>query len=147
MFVVQVEVYNMDGEEFIKSVIRSDLQQRCSSSSEHPTDNSFHVVMNLPSSAVDFLGFFRGLLSAAEPPVSTLPLVHCYTFSRADDPVTDAAQTMAVALGLASFDDLPGRSVRVVRNVAPGKEMLCVTFRLPWRVLAADETGTHASLC
>jgi len=137
----------MDGEDFIKSVIKSDLQQRWSGSS-HPTTNSFHVVMNLPSLAVHFLQFFRGLLSAGEarrpPPVSQLPVIHCYTFSRAVDPATDAARMTAAALGLASFDDLQDHAVRVVRNVAPGKEMLCVTFRLPWHILAAGEHGMSA---
>ena len=142
-----MKVYNMDGEEFIKSVIKSDLHQRWSGST-HPT-HSFHVVMNLPSLAVDFLRSFRGLLSTSEihpPHVTSLPMIHCYTFSRAEDPSADAAEMTAAALGLASFDDLQDCSVRVVRNVAPGKEMLCMTFRLPWHVLSADEHGMSASL-
>jgi len=138
----------MDGKEFITSVIKSDLQQRWSSS-ELRDNSTFHVVMNLPSLAVDFLQYFRGLLSGSElrlPHVTSLPLIHCYTFSRAEDPATDAAQTTAAALGLKLFDDLQDRSVRVVRNVAPGKEMLCVTFCLPWHILTTDEHGMSACL-
>jgi len=104
--------------------------------------------MNLPSLAVDFLKFFRGLLYDSElqtePCASLLPVIHCYSFSRADDPATDAAERTAAAVGVTSFKDLEERSVRYVRNVAPGKEMLCVTFRLPWHVLAAEKRGMSA---
>jgi len=144
-----VTVYNVDGAEFISSVIKSDLLQRCSSTPIQ-ADGTFHVVMNLPSLAVDFLRFFRGLLheceSWTEPCASLLPVIHCYSFSRADDPVTDAAERTAGVLGVTSFEELlvEDRNVRVVRNVAPGKEMLCVTFRLPWHVLIASEHGMSA---
>jgi len=132
----------MDGEEFIKSVIKSDLMERWTSA-EHPANSTFHIVMNLPSLAIEFLKCFCGLLSTSEqpPPVTLLPLIHCYTFSRAEDPATDAAQMTAAALGLKSFDNLQDRSIRVVRNVAPGKEMLCMTFRLPWHVMVTDKHG------
>lgn len=136
-------MYNMDGEEFISSVIKSDLLERCRDTSR--TNGDVHVVMNLPSLAVDFLKFFRGLLydgkTQAEPGASLMPVIHCYSFSRADDPVTDAAERTAAALGVASVEDFQDHDVRVVRNVAPSKEMLCVTFRLPWRVLATGEHG------
>jgi len=143
----QVKVYNMDGEEFINSVIKSDLLERWHDTSQ--TTGDIHVVMNLPSLAVDFLKFFRGLLydgkTQTEPCASLMPVIHCYSFSRADDPVTDAAERIAAVLGVGSFEDFQDRDVRVVRNVAPGKEMLCVTFRLPWHVLATGEHGT--SVC
>ena len=137
-------VYNLDGAEFISSVIKPALEQRCEGQSSQ-VDNAFHVVMNLPSLAVDFLQHFRGLLSDLRPteaPCASLrPVIHCYSFSRSDDPAADAAERTAEALGVTSFEELEDRSVRVVRNVAPGKEMLCVTFRLPWHVLAADAHG------
>ena len=136
----------MDGAEFISSVIKSDLTEHCSNSSHHG-DSTFHVVMNLPSLAIDFLKCFGGLLRDAELPTapctSLLPVIHCYSFSRADDPAADAAERTADALGVTSFEELQDRGVRIVRNVAPGKEMLCVTFRLPWHVLAASEHGMY----
>ena len=114
----------------------------------HEADGTFHVVMNLPSLAVNFLKFFQGLLHdgglRTEPCASLLPVIHCYSFSRADNPSTDAADATASALGVTSFEELQDRNVRVVRNVAPGKEMLCVTFRMPWHVLAAQEHGMSA---
>jgi len=102
--------------------------------------------MNLPSLAIDFLTLFRGLLCDSElrtePCASLLPVVHCYIFSHADNPETDAAERTAAALGITSFEELEERSVRSVRNVAPGKEMLCVRLRLPWHVLTTGECGT-----
>jgi len=134
----------MDGVEFISSVIKPDLLQHCSSTPLH-ADSTFHIVMNLPSLAVDFLKCFRGLLRDAELPsapcTSLLPVIHCYSFSRADDPAAEASERTADALGITSFEELQDRDVRIVRNVAPGKQMLCVTFRLPWHVLAATERG------
>ena len=133
----------MDGEEFIRSVIKSDLLERWHDTSQ--TNATLHVVMNLPSLAIDFLKFFRGLLydgeTETEPCASLMPVIHCYSFSRADDPVADAVQRTAAAVGVGSFEDLKDHSVRIVRNVAPGKEMLCVMFRLPWHVLATGEPG------
>jgi len=138
----------MDGAKYISSVIKPALEQRCSNQS-CPADNTFHVVMNLPSLAIDFLQHFRGLLSdlqlAELPRASLWPVIHCYSFSCADDPVADAAERTAKAVGVTSFDLLEDHSVRIVRNVAPGKEMLCVTFRLPWHVLAGTEHGMSTS--
>jgi len=147
LFGVQVKVYNMDGEEFIKSVIKPDLLQQWNSASE-PADIRFHVVMNLPSLAVEFLKSFRGLLSdcevLSEPRGSLMPVIYCYVFSNADDPVTDAAWQTAAALGITSLEQLPDHDVRTVRSVAPGKDMLCVNVRLPWHVLHSAEHGMTA---
>jgi tRNA (guanine37-N1)-methyltransferase len=53
-------------------------------------------VMNLPDSAITFLGAFRGLLSSASSggrdlngvysEDSSMPIVHCYCFSREAEP-------------------------------------------------------------
>jgi len=114
-------------------------------SDSHQPESSLHVVMNLPSLAIDFLRYFRGLFRGselpAEPCASLQPVIHCYTFSRAEDPTADAADRAAAALGVAAFEELQDCAVRVVRNVAPSKEMLCVTLRLPWHILGADDAS------
>ena len=134
----------MDAEKFITSVIKSDLLERLSGSSH---DGTLHVVMNLPSLAVEYLKCFRGLLSGCELRACLLPVVHCYSFSRADDPSEDVAQRAADAVGVTSFEHLQQHDVRVVRNVAPGKEMICVTFRLPWSVVSASNHGQSQHQC
>lgn len=54
-----------------------------------------HYVMNLPDSAITFLGAFRGMMTAAnvqgrdlsgEYDASHMPMVHCYCFTREAEP-------------------------------------------------------------
>ena len=61
-------------------------------------------------------------------------IVHCYCFSKEEDPENDAIQRVKDVLHLDSltFHD---SGVKRVRNVAPSKEMLCVSVRLPWELL------------
>ncbi|KAG5185254.1 hypothetical protein JKP88DRAFT_269654 [Tribonema minus] len=100
-----------------------------------------HVIMNLPASAIDFLDAFRDIDWAARG-FRDPPLVHCYCFSRGDDAVGDAIARAAAALGapLAAADV----KVHVVRDVAPKKPMLCLTFRAP-ACAAAGSGGSAAS--
>lgn len=135
-----MNVFNLDGRDFITQVVRSNLLERWKSGQQ---DGRFHVVMNLPGLAIEFLDSFVGLLSTtsdADIMESDLPLVHCYCFSRSDDPISDAGQRTASVLGLLNFEDLTDGSIRIVRNVAPGKEMLCVSFRVPLSVLTGQKS-------
>uniref|UniRef100_A0A671LRF1 tRNA methyltransferase 5 n=1 Tax=Sinocyclocheilus anshuiensis TaxID=1608454 RepID=A0A671LRF1_9TELE len=101
-----------------------------------------HVVMNLPALALEFLDAFRGLLGP-EPdqslfcPYDNLPQVHCYGFSKEDDAQRDVVERAEVSFKIS----LQGRcSVHLVRNVAPNKEMMCVSFTLPRGVLYSTHT-------
>lgn len=96
-------------------------------------DGRVHVAMNLPASALEFLDVFSGLFREGAWH-GELPTVHCYCFSKAKDgaAIDDARARAAAVLGVS----LDGRSeVHVVRDVAPSKLMLCVTFVVP------DEVG------
>jgi tRNA (guanine37-N1)-methyltransferase len=113
-----------------------------------------HFVMNLPASAIEFLGSYRGLYAGHESlfqPSSTtaaapkLPLVHVHCFSvKADDetPLLDICERITRELG---FPMRPGDDVDVegqvaihnVRAVAPAKTMYCASFRLPREVAFA----------
>jgi tRNA (guanine37-N1)-methyltransferase len=137
----QVKVFNLDGREFIKTVVGPDICERWRNNLQC---GSFHVVMNLPAMAVEFLDAFAGLLPSVEGlnlSCHDLPMVHCYCFCRGEDPMAEASQKTAAALKLSTFDELADRTVRIVRNVAPGKEMLCVTFRLPFAILTGQGTS------
>ncbi|CAI6012804.1 unnamed protein product [Closterium sp. NIES-65] len=93
-----------------------------------------HVVMNLPASAITFLDSFRGAFSRAhwEGP---LPLVHTYCFHRSGHTAEAVMQEVERHLGTAV--DAATLSIHPVRNVAPNKDMLCVSFRLPESVAFA----------
>uniref|UniRef100_A0A4W4HJD8 tRNA (guanine(37)-N1)-methyltransferase n=1 Tax=Electrophorus electricus TaxID=8005 RepID=A0A4W4HJD8_ELEEL len=125
-----ITTFNLDGREFLRGPAR----ERLPGLMRGP--GAVHVVMNLPALALDFLDTFRGLLGP-EPDQglsceATMPQVHCYGFSKEDDPQQDMVQRAEASLGVS----LQGRcSVHMVRNVAPNKEMMCVNFRMPREVL------------
>ncbi|KAJ3182027.1 tRNA(m(1)G37)methyltransferase [Geranomyces variabilis] len=114
----------------------------------HPKPRWFnHYVMNLPATAIQFLDAFWGLL-ANHPSVdetTPLPIIHCHCFSRDLDPKTDIVRRVEAALGAPlGPDDLI--ALHNVRNVAPNKDMLCVSFRLPRAVAFATGERTAAAI-
>ncbi|KAK4659660.1 tRNA(m(1)G37)methyltransferase [Podospora pseudocomata] len=112
-----------------------------------------HFVMNLPASAIEFVGSFKGIYQLQEslfaPTTKTLlPLVHVHCFAlKADDerPLIDICEKLTKYLG---FPMKPGNidynlngegevAIHNVRDVAPAKSMYCATFRLPAAVAFA----------
>nr|XP_056707688.1 tRNA (guanine(37)-N1)-methyltransferase [Euleptes europaea] len=124
----RVQAFNMDGRDFLEGPVKEALTQQLASKDQQ---HALHIVMNLPAMAIDFLDVFRHLL-AGEPGSPELPMVHCYSFSKHDDPARDVQERAEARLGAS----LEGRcSVELVRNVAPHKEMMCISFRVPAEVL------------
>ena len=161
----QLKAYNLDGRDFIKTIIHELLQplldlkrtDQCVFSSSRNLNT--HVVMNLPATAVEFLDSFRGLFSCV--PLEhrngvRLPTVYCYCFSKSeDDPDKDAVEMVTRNLGVAALSE-GTYTAHNVRRVAPNKTMMKVKFSLP-REVAFDEAGialvggdcgsAHAFLC
>eukprot|EP00899_Mesostigma_viride_P016586 jgi/Mesvir1/24929/Mv16908-RA.2 len=99
-----------------------------------------HVVMNLPASAIEFLDVFRGAFQQ-EAWRGRLPTVHCYCFARAEEMETQVWGRAAKAMGMDDASALKG-NFHNVRNVAPNKDMICLSFALPESVaFAAVEAG------
>ncbi|XP_015745012.2 tRNA (guanine(37)-N1)-methyltransferase isoform X1 [Python bivittatus] len=124
----KVKVFNMDGRSFLKGPVKEELDKHLSSKE---WKNSLHIIMNLPAMAIEFLDVFRHLLNG-EPVSAELPTVHCHCFSKHDNPTQDVQERAEALLGT-SLDGLC--SVKWVRNVAPYKEMMCISFQLPAEVL------------
>uniref|UniRef100_A0ACB8G693 tRNA (Guanine(37)-N1)-methyltransferase n=2 Tax=Sphaerodactylus townsendi TaxID=933632 RepID=A0ACB8G693_9SAUR len=124
----KVQTFNMDGRDFLEGPVRQTLiQQLALKDRKH----ALHIVMNLPAMAIEFLDAFRHLLAGGTGSAD-LPTVHCYGFSKHDDPVRDVQERAEARLGTS----LEGCcSVELVRNVAPHKEMMCISFRVPAEVL------------
>ena len=86
--------------------------------------------MNLPASAPEFLDAFRGWSLAKLPEIH----VHCFCV-RVAEPTDgqheyqEAIDRCAEALGSPLTEG--DVEIRVVRDVAPNKYMLCVSFQLP----------------
>lgn len=100
------------------------------------------VVMNFPSGAPEFLDVFRGLY--ADKKELPLPTVHCYCFVKDVEEMQSARRRVRKALygdEKLGESDLPDMAINVrnVRDVAPRKIQVCVTFQVPRKVAFADD--------
>lgn len=141
----KIHAFNMDGRDFVRKMVQLSFPPTSSSSSSSSTDQGrqgnaskilkpfTHVVMNLPASAVEFVDVFQGLYSAHRQ--ATLPMIHCYCFSKSQSPGEDAKEQVERKLGSSLTSQC---SVHCVRDVAPKKVMVCVSFKLPESVAFAD---------
>ena len=86
-----------------------------------------HVLMNLPATAPEFLDAFRGFTGKSLPRIH----VHCFGPKGSKESEQEAIERCTAALGC-SLDAAEHQvSVHTVRNVAPKKNMYCVSFNLP----------------
>lgn len=103
------------------------------------------VVMNFPSGAPEFLDIFKGLYNEWDGDLPRMPIVHCYCFIKGELETNSARDRVRSAL---FGNALNGKSilkdeeidVRVVRDVAPKKVQVCVTFTVP-QVVAYDRSS------
>ncbi|CAG5123297.1 unnamed protein product [Candidula unifasciata] len=182
-----IKAYNLDGREFIKSVVKSHIIDRIRSAvaeankalspeangvsseleeSDIPVQASIettrttaekqaiphsYIIMNLPALAVEFLDSFTSLLQDMPADLKVpdmlepfLPHVFCYTFSPKNYLTEDFQSRVEMILGQPLPDPL---GVRLVRNVAPNKEMVCLSFKLwPNLVLGLSEEKEHVDI-
>jgi len=133
----RVKTYNMDGRAFIQALLHptapmpDDGTGSGGAASETstpalPMGPFSHVLMNLPASALTFLDAFVGAFDRATWQ-APLPTVHCYCFSKAADPAADVIAIAEQTMGCTLVDP----KVTVVRDVAPQKLMLCLSFQVP----------------
>ncbi|GET87384.1 hypothetical protein, conserved [Leishmania tarentolae] len=165
-----LRVFNMDGRDFLNSVVFDSITGAATSSLPvHLCTGRRHVTMNLPAIAVEFLDVFQPLASTDAPanaqrtnastktavnerwnhlPAHVDPdvidrrtLFHVYCFSAADDLIADAVRQVEVNLGYALAPENIEETL-MVRDVAPTKRMMCVSFTLPaafWANLLASQ--------
>ncbi|TMW69017.1 hypothetical protein Poli38472_001173 [Pythium oligandrum] len=116
-----VEAYNLDGREFIDLLLRERKQFT-------------QVLMNLPAIALEFLDVFVGKFDNWE---GDLPYIHCYCFSNAEDVEKDVKERAEAIMG-GKLD--PARTkFHQVRDVAPKKVMMCISFQLPEEIAFTAE--------
>ena len=124
--------------------------------------------MNLPQSAPEFLDVFVGFSRRIAKSDHPLPIIHVYAFSSAEDPVSDVANRCAdimnchvnnlgsrvlstTSLGITGVSgpeefDLISKALfeeravvgHLVRDVAPKKLMVCLSFHLPAEVANSE---------
>ncbi|OAY69951.1 tRNA (guanine(37)-N1)-methyltransferase 1 [Ananas comosus] len=121
----KIEVFNMDGRRFIGAIFASQRPYAVT-----------QVVMNLPNAAAEFLDVFRGISrNRMRDDNCTLPKIHVYGFSKAQNPEYDFCERINMAL----CDILKDVELHRVRLVVPGKWMLCASFTLPRAVAFAKQ--------
>jgi tRNA (guanine37-N1)-methyltransferase len=109
----QLHCYNQDARAFVHKLMQEGT-------------HIDHVIMNLPKTAPEFLNAFQGWSLA------TLPCIHVHCFApKADETNQTTIDRCAQALGCPLDRQEHNVSIKTVRNVAPNKNMLCVSFTLP----------------
>lgn len=132
-FADRLETYNLDAREFIHKMNTDNVKVD-------------HFIMNLPQMAPEFLDAFRGWKFDE---ISDRPMVHVHCFDEKARTPADSIriekntlQRCERALGcqgsLVDSQDNEAE-VRVIRDVGPRKNMLCVSFRLPREVEDVDK--------
>jgi len=75
-----------------------------------------------------------------------MPMIHLYFFSREREPDQVLADVLGRVSSSLSYTIAPTSkylTLTYVRNVAPVKEMWCLSFRLPYEVAVADEVSDN----
>ena len=132
--VQDVETFNLDGRQFIREHLGPFLGCK-------PTE-SIHVTMNLPAMAVEFLDAFVGLMvGKPEPDSSYTPdlTVHVYSFCQLSSATKEMRDKVESHLNQ-KLEDEQIVQVFDVRDVAPKKHMIRMSFKMPLTVLLATPT-------
>ncbi|EED96442.1 THAPSDRAFT_268027 [Thalassiosira pseudonana CCMP1335] len=134
-FADRLITYNLDGREFIHKMNYERIE-------------ADHFIMNLPQMAPEFLDAFRGW--KFDDTTGHRPIIHVHCFdekTRNEEETarmeTHVLQRCEAALGssgcLVDKRQENDVQIRVVRDVGPRKNMLCVSFRLPVEVAGVEK--------
>ncbi|OQR92280.1 tRNA (guanine-N(1)-)-methyltransferase [Achlya hypogyna] len=114
--------FNMDGRAFLHKLLDDRIQFT-------------QVLMNLPAIALEFLDAFPGRFDHWE---GELPYIHTYCFSsQVDAPEKDVQERAEAILGAPL--DMTTTTIYQVRDVAPKKLMMCISFQLPAAAAFSEE--------
>ncbi|RWS11705.1 tRNA (guanine(37)-N1)-methyltransferase-like protein [Dinothrombium tinctorium] len=137
-----IKAYNMDGRDFVQSVVKNHFIEQCKTllaKQEYSQIPTFHVTMNLPAIAIEFLDAFEELVDEDEvgdlPKNLLLPKIHLYCF------LQDLENAEAIVVKMIE-DALKCKlneieEIKEVRSVAPNKLMFRTSFSLPENVFFA----------
>jgi tRNA (guanine37-N1)-methyltransferase len=123
-----LQTFNKDGREFILTDLKAQLIRLLQDSE---TENKkIHITMNLPAMATEFLDAFVGLFNGEDVKLGKCqPLVHVYCFAKGEVNHQDIAKQLAEThMGMKFTENL--KEITFVRNVAPNKEMMRISFYL-----------------
>ena len=133
-----LEIFNKDGHQFVREAFLREIRE---TGAGHLVKGS-HIIMNLPATAMEFLGSLKGVLEPlplSQREDTPLPMIHCYAFSKSEDPKTDVLKQAQCHLGTRLLLDTC--HVTHVRDVSPNKNMMRISLQLPYEV--AYGNGNH----
>ncbi|EGG21911.1 tRNA (guanine-N1-)-methyltransferase [Cavenderia fasciculata] len=123
-----LSIFNMDARAFIRKLLLE----------TSPPIPFTQVVMNLPSTSVEFLDVFKDIfLSHTIPPPIPPPTIHVYTFVSAGDDISE--RTRAEAEKILQHPLPNDYQCYEVRDVAPTTRMMHLSFKMP-TILKYQET-------
>lgn len=134
-----LEIFNKDAKDFILEDVKGDLVKQLLLQDGPRT---LRVVMNLPEMGKEFLKYFVGLIddkavldqwNAEECPI----LINVYCFVRGDDLSAAARESVEEQLQIKLTPD-EVHEISFVRNVAPNKDMMRVSFYLSKLLLGSS---------
>lgn len=136
-----LKAYNMDARDFVQKIVKFDLIQEWKRQDVKELDKkpTYHILMNLPKLAFDFLDVFQGLMSDQnynqlfENIIS--PVIHCYHFID-EEPNYKASLISKIEKKINHhLKDENIIEIKSIRTVAPNRFMYRVSFILPKKVL------------
>lgn len=124
-------IINKDGSKFIQEDLKTHLILW---SKKITLENKIHVTMNLPAIAVEFIKYFNNLFEWEEISDFSLPILHVYTFVKSDKSYEEGLKSiMEEYFNNVEKEDI--QEILRVRNVAPNKEMVRISFQIRKEVL------------
>lgn len=128
-------IFNKDGSTFIRDDLKSHL---ISWSKKLVLENKVHVTMNLPAIAVEFIKYFHNLFEWDEITDCSLPILHVYTFVETDNGYEEGLKSIMEKY-ISNVKKEHIQEILRVRNVAPKKEMVRITFQTSKELLCKPE--------
>lgn len=133
-------IFNKPGDVFIKEDLKNDYLRRiCDTKYKN---SKYHITMNLPSASHTILPAFLRLFQSNELSAvlkESLPVVHFYCFIHSkEETKTKARELVEQTLYTNIADEV--LEICDVRNVAPNKKMVRVSFHLSKTVLVGTDT-------
>ncbi|XKL63407.1 hypothetical protein PGB90_005771 [Kerria lacca] len=139
----RLKIFNKPGDEFIKEDIKNDILKHVTNDKNDSI--RFHITMNLPASAYTFLPVFVGLFNENELSIFEehhLPIIHLYCFMKNSNNFKEEAK--ALIEETLNVSDICYLEIRNVRNVAPNKEMIRISFAMNKKILGKTaENNKH----
>lgn len=129
----RIETYNLDGRDFITTIIKDKLKDLWLDKKTYPV---IHIIMNLPAFSFEFLDTYKNLLPDFDDtvhPEIKFPIVHCYFFTEKDSSVDDSIVEVEKIFDCEIREHIV--ETAFVRDVAPGKKMMRISFAVPENIL------------